>query len=65
MSSLWTDLLSLHGYITDLKLVRRAAESKPPPKADQRCHQLSPATTLRAWTARLCLGIGDGQQRTQ
>jgi hypothetical protein len=34
MSSLWTDLLFLHGHITDARLVRRLAglkRSAPPP----------------------------------
>lgn len=33
MSSLWTDLLFLHGHITDVGLARRlAAAPKPAPK---------------------------------
>jgi hypothetical protein len=65
MSSLWTDLLFLHGYITDLKLARQPVEPKQAPEADSNRRKCSPATTLRAWTARLCLGIGDGEPRTQ
>ena len=65
MSSLWTDLLFLHGHITDPKLARRWAEVKQRRDAARERRGLSPASTLRAWTARLCLGIGDGKLRTQ
>ena len=65
MSSLWTDLLFLHGYITDLKLARRLAEPKQRPEAANSRHKHSLGTALCAWPARLCLGIGDGKLRTQ
>jgi hypothetical protein len=65
MSSLWTDLLFLHGYMTDLKLARRLVEPKQLSEVSDVRRKRSPATNLRAWTARLCLGIGDGEPRTQ
>jgi hypothetical protein len=65
MSSLWTDLLFLHGHITDLKLLRRL---KDLPRADPRT-AMQPVQTagkkrLR-WPFRFCLGIGDGEVRAQ
>jgi hypothetical protein len=65
MSSLWTDLLFLHGYITDQTLARRLAEAKQRRGAERDRRKLSQSSTLRAWSARLCLGIGDGKLRTQ
>lgn len=65
MSSLWTDLLFLHGYITDPKLARQLAEAKRRRDAERDRRRLSAGKTLRAWSARLCLGIGDGKLRTQ
>jgi hypothetical protein len=65
MSSLWTDLLSLHGYITNPKLARRLfnppSPHQPAPSVPTPC----PSNGLLRWTARLCLGIGDGKPRTQ
>jgi len=62
VSSLWTDLLFLHGHITDARLARRLAavkRSAPPPAA------ITPARSSPGWLRRLCLGIGDGQLRRQ
>ncbi|MDW2982283.1 MAG: hypothetical protein WBG81_09485 [Rhodanobacter sp.] len=62
MSSLWTDLLFLHGHITDARLARRLAAAKrsaPPPAT------ITPAKSSLDWLRRLCLGIGDGQLRRQ
>ncbi|RAO76599.1 hypothetical protein [Dyella jiangningensis] len=65
MSSLWADLLFLHGHITDLKLLRRLKE-RPHPDAHQAA-QARPAHGKRRlrWPFRFCLGIGDGEVRTQ
>jgi hypothetical protein len=62
MSTLWTDLLFLHGYITDHKLVHRLAnETKSSPhKAHRKETAHAPRTKHVHYYARLCLGIGDG-----
>ncbi|MGB3270797.1 MAG: hypothetical protein WBA65_12685 [Rhodanobacter sp.] len=63
MSSLWTDLLFLHGHISDARLARRLAAAKrsaPAPVAT-RPAKSSPG----GWLRRLCQGIGDGQLRRQ
>ncbi len=72
MSSLWTDLLFLHGYIRDHRLARRltsAGKATPhagKPDADHRRRQADRRNGVpRSWMARLCLGIGDGDLRTQ
>jgi hypothetical protein len=65
MSSFWTDLLFLHGYITDRALARRLTDASPPSSPNPRQPQPSPATRFWRWSARLCLGIGDGTVRTQ
>lgn len=62
MSSLWTELLILHGHIADTRLLRRLASPKsttPPPTVTQM--EKSPMH----WLRRLCLGIGDGLLRRQ
>lgn len=68
MSSLWTDLLILHGHIHDPELVRRLANVPPfmpPPSVRggngkrQRTH--SPRAALASLYAHLCLRIGDGK----
>lgn len=64
MSSLWTDLLLLHGHITDLKLAWRLWE-KPAQPPREPSKPPSKGTRWLAWPARLCLGIGDGNLRTQ
>jgi hypothetical protein len=68
MSSLWTDLLYLHGYITDHKLAKRWADkqSTPPPKtSDGARSNLTSKAKQIAWYARLCHGIGDGRLHWQ
>ena len=65
MSSLWTDLLFLHGHITDAKLTRRLARAQRQRELERERRKLSSGNRLRAWSARLCLGIGDGKLRTQ
>ena len=65
MSSLWTDLLFLHGHITDAKLARRLARAQRQRELERERRKLSSGNRLRAWSARLCLGIGDGKLRTQ
>ncbi len=65
MSSLWTDLLFLHGYVTNPKLARRLLDPSPPCQPAPRVPTPSPSNGLLRWTARLCLGIGDGKLRTQ
>jgi hypothetical protein len=62
MSSLWTDLLFLHGHIADARLARRLDAAKrpaPPPTTT------APAKSSPGWLRRLCQGIGDGQLRRQ
>jgi len=66
MSSLWTDLLFLHGHIADPELARRL-ENTPPReiRSEGDTHQPSTCRTLLGWPWRLCLGIGDGCLRVQ
>jgi hypothetical protein len=64
MRSLWTDLLFLHGYITDFRLAQRL--SNPQPQEQRKADRRRPLRrALFTWPARLCLGIGDGSVRTQ
>ncbi|WP_130619132.1 hypothetical protein [Dyella amyloliquefaciens] len=64
MSSLWTDLLFLHGHVTDLKLLHPLKEM---PRPDPHATQARPAGGKQrpCWPFRFCLGIGDGEVRTQ
>jgi len=66
MSSLWTDLLFLHGHIADPQLARRLLAPAPPPVAEPPGTRLgaTPIPLLQR-LARLCLGLGDGVLRTQ
>ena len=66
MSSLWADLLFLHGHITDLKLLRRLKErpSRSPHPAAAQGRPAGGQKRLR-WPFRICMGIGDGEVRTQ
>jgi hypothetical protein len=68
MSSLWTDMLFLHGYISDLELARRLIDTpvqSPPPEAKTRQRTFSLRALFSLRSGRLCLGIGDGNVRTQ
>lgn len=72
MSSLWTDLLFLHGHITDWRLARRlslkAASPEPAPEAQPAVEpqtQQSTRTRRSILTLRLCLGIGSGELHKQ
>ena len=68
MSSLWTDMLFLHGYINDLKVARRLASApvQPPlPETESRQRRFSLRALLSLPPGRLCLGIGDGKVHTQ
>lgn len=67
MSSLWTDLLFLHGHITDPQLARRLLSPAPPSKPLPPTTPLAatPTPLLQRLARRLCLGIGDGVWRTQ
>jgi hypothetical protein len=63
MSSLWTNLLHLHGYIIDYKPLNRWVDKpQTPPSQTEGVTKPNPASkaTRVAWYARLCLGIGDG-----
>lgn len=64
MRSLWTDLLFLHGYITDLRLAQRLSELPPRDKHDTGQQRIM-GSAFFTWPARLCLGIGDGNVRAQ
>lgn len=69
MSSLWTDLLFLHGHITDWRLARRLSREPAPqapspaavPAPDQRSVPARRGTLM----LRLCLGIGSGELHRQ
>jgi len=69
MTSLWTDLLFLHGHCSDWRLARRLARTAPP--ADDPAVPVKPSTIAprRTWShlpwLRLCLGIGDGEIHRQ
>jgi hypothetical protein len=67
MSSLWTDLLFLHGYITDPQLACRLLSPAPPSEPDPPIPRpaATPMPLLQRLARRLCLGIGDGVLRTQ
>lgn len=66
MSSLWTDLLFLHGHIADPQLARRLLAPAPPSVAEPPSTRPGaiPISLLQR-LARLCLGLGDGVLRTQ
>jgi hypothetical protein len=68
MSSLWTDMLFLHCYISDLNLARRLVNppTQPPSPETESCQRAFLLRTLFSLRpGRLCLGIGDGNVRTQ
>jgi hypothetical protein len=62
MSSLWTELLILHGHIADPRLLRQLASPKQPASPPAVTHA---AKSPARWLRRLCLGIGDGVLRRQ
>jgi hypothetical protein len=70
MSSLWTDLLFLHGHISDWRLARRLSHAPTPqapspaaaPAIDQQHSIPARRDTLML---RLCLGIGSGELHRQ
>jgi hypothetical protein len=72
MSSLWTDLLLLHGHITDWRLVRQQSltpvppepASPAPPAIEVQNQHPTPARRSRLML-RLCLGIGSGELHRQ
>lgn len=64
----WRDLLFLHGHITDLELARRLAALSPEqlPSCSNPHAMASEKLARRTFVAlRRCLGIGDGEVRTQ
>jgi len=67
MPALWTDLLTLHGYISDVKLLLRLAKREQPPASCQQSAENSLLSLAKkvARSTRLCLGIGDGVPRSQ
>jgi hypothetical protein len=67
MSSLWTDLLFLHGYINDLEWARRLTDApiQPPPDTKKSRRICSLRNLFSTRLGRLCLGIGDGNVSTQ
>jgi len=67
MPSPWIDLLSLHGYLTDIKLLQRLATrpATPAPREPGSESKLLSIAKQVARSTRLCLGIGDGLSRSQ
>ena len=63
MSSLWTELLILHGHITDARLVRQLTLPQKRPAPPPAVTHVAKSPTRWMW--RLCLGIGDGVLRRQ
>jgi hypothetical protein len=63
MSSLWTDLLFLHGHIHDPALARRLADtsstSQPGLSGSKHPRTHSPLVAIGSSCARLCLRIGN------
>lgn len=67
MPSPWIDLLSLHGYITDIKLLHKLATrpTTPAPREPEIESKLLSIAKQVARSTRHCLGIGDGVLRSQ
>lgn len=69
MSSLWTDLLFLHGHIADWRLAQRlsrAGAPAPPVQAVVEAADQQATLPRRSMlTLRLCLGIGSGEPHRQ
>ena len=65
MSSLWTDLLFLHGHIHDPELARRLATTPPPPlpslPGGKRQRTRSPFAVLASLYSSLRVAIGHGR----
>ena len=59
MSSLWTDLLFMHGHITNLELARRLAETPKSDKKPSGKRQRSPGLFQRAGKVRPALVAED------
>ena len=62
MSSIYTNLLFMHGHITNLELARRLAETPPAPPPSKGKRQPTPSvmTAIRknATTSKLAHGCG-------
>jgi hypothetical protein len=69
MTSLWTDLLFLHGHCSDWRLARRLARTAPPAGDPAASAKPSGVAARHTWLhlpgLRLCLGIGDGEVHRQ
>lgn len=67
MTSLWTNLLLLHGYISDWRLALRLADTATPegPAAPAAPAAAPRHERKRPGWPRLCLSIGDGSMRRQ
>ena len=59
MSSLWTDLLFMHGHITNLDLARRLAETPKPNKKTSGKGRRSSGLSRNAGKERSALVAGD------
>jgi len=67
MPSPWVDLLCLHGYIADPRLLRKlSARASPTRRPEPEPNEGPSVLAKRAMVSlRLCLGIGDGALRSQ
>jgi hypothetical protein len=69
MSSPWTDLLFLHGHITDWRLAQQLSHAptpkKPAPAVLRASDQRSIPARRSTLMLRLCLGIGSGELHRQ
>lgn len=65
MPSPWVELLILHGYITDPKLLRNIIEIPPPMPRTKPEESRGTLARQVVTSLRLCLGIGDGVLRSQ
>jgi hypothetical protein len=60
MSSLWTDLLFLHGHITDPRLARRLLSPAPPSELDPPTTRPA-ATSMPPFLQRLTRRLGSAR----